>query len=50
MLQLRAALQQAREALTVYGQHQAECAVVYPTYHAGTTCTCGLDAALKAVR
>ena len=48
MLQLRAALQQAREALTKFGRHNPPCAARYGM--GGEDCTCGLDAALQAVR
>jgi len=48
---MKAALQQAREALDHYGQHRPDCPIVDEdgNFHP-VLCTCGLDAALKAVR
>jgi hypothetical protein len=43
-----AALQQTREALATFGEHKWNCDTIDPLQKAA--CTCGLDAALKAVR
>ncbi len=43
-----AALQQAREALLKFGRHHDQCTHTFGMQD--VPCTCGLDAALKAVR